>query len=93
MAGGVIGHGVRLMHISRLWEANILDKRLREKEQQRALVASGKGLGVTIQSTYQKDELVDAVRPAVLAVLDAEIVATIAEIVALGIDVAPKADG
>jgi hypothetical protein len=77
------------MHIKMLWAANILDKQLREKREHRELIASGKGLGVTIQSKYQPDDLLEAVRPAVLAHLDAQIANCEAELQKLGIDLAP----
>lgn len=75
------------MQLRNLWQVNTLEKRLREKQSQLALLADGKGLGVTIQSTYQPDEVIEAVRPVVMTYLNATIAEIETQLIVLGVDV------
>lgn len=75
------------MRLQDLWQVNILQNRLLEKRAQLALVVDGKGLGVTIQSTYQPEKVIEAVRPVVVAHLDATIAAIEADLVGLGVEI------
>lgn len=54
-------------------EAYSIFQAMKSLQHQRTIVAGGNGLGVTIQSAYQEDALVDAIRPHVVAELDRRI--------------------
>lgn len=81
------------MRLKDLWQVTILEARLREKRAQLALVADGKGLAVAIQSTYQPEEVVEAVRPVVVTHLTATITEIETQLVALGVEVSAADDG
>lgn len=73
------------MNINNVNAASILCEQLRELEAQRAIVARGEGLGVTIQSRYQDDAFVNAVRMSVESELCRRIGAVKHELAELGI--------
>ncbi|VGD23546.1 Uncharacterised protein [Klebsiella pneumoniae] len=53
------------MNINNVNAASILYEKLKELEGQYSLVERGEGLGITIQSRYQDDDFVNAVRRSV----------------------------
>jgi len=81
------------MLLKDLWQVNILEKRLVEKREQLALVADGKALAVAIQSTYQPEEMIEAVRPVVATYLKATIAEIEAQLRILGVEVSAAGDG
>lgn len=78
------------MRLQDLWQVNLLQTRLLEKRAQLALVVDGTGLGVTIQSTYQPAEVIEAVRPVVVAHLNATIAEIEAQLRTLGVEVSAE---
>lgn len=74
------------MNIDNLSAAVSTRDRLRDLQRQHRLVSEGKGLGVTIQSTYQDDSFVDAVRPAVLTEITRRIEEAQDQLRTLGVD-------
>lgn len=73
------------MNINNVNAASILCEQLRELEAQYANVARGEGLGVTIQSRYQDDAFVNAVRRSVTGELSRRIGAVKHHLAALGV--------
>lgn len=73
------------MKLVDLWRVNGVEREHRQLVADRRLIASGKGLGVTIQSKYQDEALIEAVRASVVAELDRRIAEAEAELVALGV--------
>ncbi|MGS8471652.1 hypothetical protein [Escherichia coli] len=61
------------MNIHNVNAASILCEQLKELEGQYSLVARGEGVGVTIQSRYQDDAFVNAVRRSVTGELSRRI--------------------
>jgi hypothetical protein len=59
--------------------------KMRVDELERDKFYCEKGLGVTIQGRYQDDEIIDAVRPVVVAVLDRRIADCYAALRNLGV--------
>lgn len=55
-------------------EAYYLNNDIKELQRQKSILESGAGLGVTIQSTYQDNAFLDAIRPHAVAELDRRIV-------------------
>ena len=73
------------MNINNINAASILCEQLRELEAQRAIVARGEGLGVTIQSRYQDDAFVNAIRMSVESELCRRIGAVKHQLAELGV--------
>lgn len=73
------------MNINNVNAASILCEQLRELEAQRAIVARGEGLGVMIQSRYQDDAFVNAVRSSVTGELSRRIGAVKHQLAELGV--------
>lgn len=73
------------MNINNVNAASILCEQLRKLEAQRAIVARGEGLGVTIQSRYQDDAFVNAVRSSVTGELSRRIGAVKHQLAELGV--------
>ncbi|EOF4705843.1 hypothetical protein ACKWWX_004295 [Klebsiella oxytoca] len=73
------------MNINNVNAASILCEQLRELEAQRAIVARGEGLGVTIQSHYQDDAFVNAVRSSITGELSRRIGAVKHQLAELGV--------
>lgn len=73
------------MRASDLEHATYLLQQLREMRRLRDVVASGGGLGITIQSTYQKEDFVSRVRPAVLEAMNQDIRIIKNKLAALGV--------
>ena len=61
------------MNAENLSEAYYLNNDIKELQLQKSILESGAGLGVTIQSTYQDNAFLDAIRPHAVAVLDSRI--------------------
>ena len=62
------------MNAENLSEAYYLNNDIKELQRQKSILESGAGLGVTIQSTYQDNAFLDAIRPHAVAELDRRIV-------------------
>ena len=62
------------MNAENLSEAYYLNNDIKELQLQKSILESGAGLGVTIQSTYQDNAFLDAIRPHAVAELDRRIV-------------------
>ncbi|MFU8999020.1 hypothetical protein ACNA2A_19395 [Klebsiella pneumoniae] len=73
------------MNIHNVNSASILCEKLKELEGQYSLVARGEGLGITIQSRYQDDDFVNAVRMNVTVELSRRIGAVKHQLTELGI--------
>ncbi|AYY32901.1 TPA: hypothetical protein UL433_004944 [Klebsiella pneumoniae] len=73
------------MNINNVNAASILCEQLRELEVQRAIVVRGQGLGITIQSRYQDDAFVNAVRNSVTGELSRRIGAVKHQLAELGV--------
>ncbi len=78
------------MDISNFNKASSLVGQLRELEKKIELVSAGTALGITIQSTYQKDDFVDAMRPTVLAELNKLKDHIVTELAGVGVVVKPN---
>ena len=61
------------MNVENLGEAYYLNNEMRELQRQKVMLESGAGLGVTIQSTYQDNVFLEAIRPHAVAELDRRI--------------------
>ncbi|MFP1738299.1 hypothetical protein [Lonsdalea quercina] len=61
------------MDIENLSQAHIVFQQLKELQSQKYIVSGGSGVGVTIQSAYQDDDFIEAIRPHVIAELDRRI--------------------
>lgn len=73
------------MDINNINAAAILLEQLKELEAQNKIVLSGQGLGVTIQSRYQDDKFVSAVRRSVTLELSRRIGAIKCQLKDLGV--------
>lgn len=73
------------MHIKNINTASILSAQLKELEGQYLIIVRGQGLGITIQSRYQDDAFVDAVRSSVTGELSRRIGAIKGQLKDLGI--------
>lgn len=73
------------MHINNINAASILSAQLKELEEQYHIIVRGQGLGITIQSRYQDDAFVDAVRTSVTGELSRRIGAIKGQLKDLGI--------
>ncbi|HCL6005886.1 hypothetical protein ACV8TO_08550 [Citrobacter freundii] len=61
------------MNAENLSEAYYLNNDIKELQRQKSILESGAGLGVTIQSTYQDNVFLEAIRPHAVAELDRRI--------------------
>lgn len=61
------------MNAENLSEAYYLNNDIKELQRQKDILESGSGLGVTIQSTYQDNAFLEAIRPHAVAELDRRI--------------------
>ncbi|MDL4578016.1 hypothetical protein [Citrobacter freundii] len=73
------------MNAENLSEAYYLNNDIKELQRQKSILESGAGLGVTIQSTYQDNVFLEAIRPHAVAELDRRIEEKKAVLVNLGI--------
>ena len=73
------------MNVENLSEAYYLNNDIKELQRQKSILESGAGLGVTIQSTYQDNAFLDAIRPHAVAELDRRIEEKKAVLVSFGI--------
>lgn len=78
------------MKLEDIQQAKMLDDRRRELAFKITLVR-GNGLGVTIQGNYQDNEILDAVREHVVAVLESRIDGIDDELRAIGVDIEKEA--
>ncbi|MDM3321537.1 hypothetical protein VC306_18315 [Citrobacter portucalensis] len=62
------------MNAENLSEAYYFNNDIKELQRQKSILESGAGLGVTIQSTYQDNAFLDAIRPHAVTELDRRIV-------------------
>ncbi|VVT48040.1 hypothetical protein UYSO10_1972 [Kosakonia radicincitans] len=61
------------MKVKHLSEAYSISKQVAELHRVRDIIASGAGLGITIQSTYQDDTFIENIRPYVIDELNRRI--------------------
>ncbi|EPW0446793.1 hypothetical protein [Klebsiella pneumoniae] len=61
------------MNAENLSEAYYINNEIKELQRQKSILESGAGLGVTIQSTYQDNAFLDAIRLHAVAELDRRI--------------------
>ncbi|MFR0629569.1 hypothetical protein [Citrobacter freundii] len=61
------------MNAENLSEAYYLNNDIKELQRQKSILESGAGLGVTIQSAYQDNAFLEAIRPHAVAELDRRI--------------------
>ncbi|EDV4827922.1 hypothetical protein Y947_004922 [Salmonella enterica] len=73
------------MNAENLSNAHDIYNEMKELQRQKGMLESGAGLGVTIQSTYQDNAFLDAIRPHAVAELDRRIEEKKAVLVSLGI--------
>lgn len=73
------------MNAENLSEAYYLNNDIKELQRQKSILESGAGLGVTIQSTYQDNVFLEAIRPHAVAELDRRIEENKAVLVNLGL--------
>lgn len=73
------------MNVENLSNAHYIYNEMKELQRQKTILESGAGLGVTIQSTYQDDAFLEAIRPHAVAELDHRIEKKKAVLVDLGI--------
>ncbi len=62
------------MNVENLSNANYIYNEMKELQRLKGILESGAGLGVTIQSTYQDNAFLDAIRPHAMAELERRIV-------------------
>lgn len=74
------------MNIDDLSKAVSIRDRLGNLQRQHQLVSEGKALNITIQSTYQDDPFITAVRPAVLTEINRRIEEAQDQLRKLGVD-------
>lgn len=74
-----------MMNVENLTEAYYINNAIKELQRQKGILESGAGLGVTIQSTYQDNAFLDAIRPHAVAELNRRIEEKKAVLVSFGI--------
>lgn len=74
-----------MMNVENLTEAYYINNGIKELQRQKGILESGAGLGVTIQSTYQDNAFLDAIRPHAVAELNRRIEEKKAVLVSFGI--------
>lgn len=72
-------------------KANALLDSIRSLKYQINFVTAGHGLGITIQSTYQNEAFVDAIRPHVVEYMEGELEKLYQRLKDLGVDVGDPA--
>lgn len=72
-------------------KANALLDSIRSLKYQINFVTAGHGLGITIQSTYQNEAFVDAIRPHVVKYMEGELEKLYQRLKDLGVDVGEPA--
>lgn len=72
-------------------KANALLDSIRSLKYQINFVTAGHGLGITIQSTYQNEAFVDAIRPHVVKYMEGELEKLYQRLRDLGVDVGEPA--
>ncbi|EAB6803397.1 hypothetical protein EI048_18520 [Escherichia coli] len=73
------------MNAENLSAACYLCNEIKELQRLKSIIERGAGLGVTIQSTYQDNAFLDAVRPHAVAELDRRIDEKRASLIRLGV--------
>lgn len=73
------------MNAENLSEAYYINNEIKELQRQKSILESGAGLGVTIQSTYQDNAFLDAIRPHAVAELERRIDEKRAALVKFGV--------
>ncbi|EPB2247030.1 hypothetical protein ACRC59_000352 [Citrobacter youngae] len=73
------------MNVENLIYAHYIYNEMKELQRQKSMLENGAGLGVTIQSTYQDNVFLEAIRPHAVAELDRRIEEKIAVLVNLGV--------
>lgn len=73
------------MNVENLSEAYYLNNDIKELQRQKDILESGSGLGVTIQSTYQDNAFLEAIRPHAVTELDRRIQQKIEALAKLGV--------
>ncbi|MCX8967728.1 hypothetical protein NLN82_18155 [Citrobacter portucalensis] len=73
------------MKAENLSNAYYINNEMQELQRQKGILESGPGLGVTIQSAYQDNAFLEAIRPHAVAELDRRIEEKKASLVKLGL--------
>ncbi|HCB1916920.1 TPA: hypothetical protein MYQ36_002870 [Citrobacter braakii] len=73
------------MKAENLSNAYYINNEMQELQRQKGILESGAGLGVTIQSAYQDNAFLEAIRPHAVAELDRRIEEKKASLVKLGL--------
>lgn len=73
------------MKVESLSNAYYIYNEMKELQRQKGILESGAGLGVTIQSTYQDNAFLDAIRPHAVTELDRRIQQKIDALAKLGV--------
>ncbi|EPL3985341.1 hypothetical protein ACRRAR_25600 [Citrobacter freundii] len=73
------------MNVENLSNAYYIFNEMKELQRQKGMLESGSGLGVTIQSTYQDNAFLDAIRPHAVTELDRRIQQKIEALAKLGV--------
>lgn len=73
------------MNVENLSRAYSINNEMKELQRQKVILEGGSGLGVTIQSAYQDNTFLDAIRPHAVAELDRRIEEKKSMLVCLGI--------
>ncbi|EDU1088596.1 hypothetical protein [Salmonella enterica] len=73
------------MNVENLSKAYSINNEMKELQRQKGILEGGAGLGVTIQSAYQDNAFLDAIRPYAVAELDRRIEEKKSMLVRLGI--------
>ncbi|HGY5079490.1 TPA: hypothetical protein ACNV27_004772 [Citrobacter gillenii] len=73
------------MNVENLTEAYYINNAIKELQRQKGILESGDGLGMTIQSAYQDNTFLEAIRPHAVAELDRRIEEKKALLVNLGL--------
>ena len=73
------------MNAENLSEAYYINNEIKELQRLKGILESGAGLGVTIQSAYQDNAFLEAIRPHAVAELDRRIEEKKAVLVSFGI--------
>ncbi|HFI5287588.1 TPA: hypothetical protein ACGQSY_001791 [Citrobacter freundii] len=73
------------MNVENLTEAYYINNAIKELQRQKGILESSDGLGMTIQSAYQDNTFLEAIRPHAVAELDRRIEEKKALLVNLGL--------
>ena len=74
-----------MMNVENLTEAYYINNAIKELQRQKGILESGDGLGMTVQSAYQDNTFLEAIRPHAVAELDRRIEEKKALLVNLGL--------